>query len=124
MVIILDEAKFVNELKKINELVCIAEFGSYNTEYWIKDRSDIDLAVVVNHGVSFLDTLDIEDDIIKAAQEYYEYENIHLILDNERWYDFQHYVFKYARLNEKLERTLKIDEQYYYFGEVVDESLL
>lgn len=99
--IILDEAKFVNELKEINELVCIAEFGSYNTEYWIKDRSDIDLAVVVNHGVSFLNTL-----------------------DNERWYDFQHYVFKYARLNEKLERTLKIDEQYYYFGEVVDESLL
>lgn len=142
----MDTLKFIDEIKKIKSVVCISEFGSYNTEYWIKGRSDIDLAVVVKPGVTFIETLDIEDDIIKAACEYYNYDKIHLtfilfkdffskyarfavdsnkkyIVDEERWYDFQHYVLKYARLNGKLERTLKIDEQYYYFGGMIDESL-
>lgn len=137
----------MNSLKELNSIVCVAEFGSYNTEYWIKDRSDIDLAVIVKSGVTFIDTLDLEDEIIKAAYEYYKYEKIHLtfilfrdfsskyariavdsnkkyIIDEECWYDFQHYVFKYVRLNEKLEKTLKLDEQYYYFGGAIDESLL
>ena len=46
------------------------------------------------------------------------------IADEERWYDFQHYVLKYARNNEQFERMLKIDEQYTYFGGIIDESIL
>ena len=141
----LEDKKFIDKLKELNSLVCVAQFGSYDTEYWIKDRSDIDLAVVVKPEVTFIDTLDLEDKIIQTAHEYYEYDNIHLtfilfkdfsskyarfavdsdkkyIIDDELWYDFQHYVLKYIRLNENLEKTLKIDEQYYYFGGIIDES--
>ncbi|AVK50090.1 hypothetical protein AXY43_20020 [Clostridium sp. MF28] len=141
------ESYFLNELKKIESIVCIAEFGSYRTEYWNKDRSDIDLAVVVKPKVSFMDTLDIEDKIIELSKQYYNYDNIHLtfvlfkdfgskyarfaadsnnkyIIDEELWYDFQHYVLKHARNNANFEKVLKIDEQYSYFGGITDESLL
>jgi Nucleotidyltransferase domain. len=146
-VIILAESYFLNELKKIESIVCIAEFGSYRTEYWNKDISDIDLAVVVKPKVSFMDTLDIEDKIIELSKQYYNYDNIHLtfvlfkdfgskyarfavdsnnkyIIDEELWYDFQHYVLKHARNNANFEKVLKIDEQYSYFGGITDESLL
>lgn len=32
--------EFLNKLNEINSVVCIAEFGSYRTEYWIKDRDN------------------------------------------------------------------------------------
>jgi predicted nucleotidyltransferase len=143
----LDKELFINKLKNIKGIVALSEFGSYRTEYWIKDRSDIDLAVVVAPDVTFIDTLDMEDDIEALSKEFYNYNIIHLtfvlfndfaskyarfavdsnvkfIVNEERWYDFQHYVLKYARNNVKFERTLKIDEQYSYFGGVIDESLL
>ena len=40
------------------------------------------------------------------------------------YFIFNHYVLKAARNNEKLEKTLKIDEQYSYFGGIIDESIL
>ena len=146
-VIILGEADYLNEIKKIGEVICISEFGSYRTEYWNKDRSDIDLVVVVKPKVSFMDTLDIEDEILELSKQYYNYDNIHLtfvlfkdfpikyarfavdsnkkyIIEEELWYDFQHYVLKYARNNSNFEKMLKIDEQYSYFGGIEDESLL
>ena len=145
--IILEEAYYLNEIKKIGGVICISEFGSYRTEYWNKDRSDIDLVIVVKPKVSFIDTLDIEDEILELSKQYYNYDNIHLtfvlfkdfpskyarlavdsnkkyIIEEEFWYDFQHYVLKYARNNSNFEKMLKIDEQYSYFGGIADESLL
>lgn len=143
----MEEFDYLNEIKKINEVVCISEFGSYRTEYWNKDRSDIDLAVVVKPKVAFMDTLDIEDEILELSKQYYNYDNIHLtfvlfkdfpskyarfavdsnkkyITQEELWYDFRHYVLKYARNNSNFEKMLKIDEEYSYFGGIEDESLL
>lgn len=141
------QSDFLKEVKKLNSIICISEFGSYRTEYWHKDRSDIDLAVVVKPKVSFMDTLYIEDEILELSKQYYDHDNIHLtfilfkdfhskyarfavdsnnkyIIDENLWYDFQHYVLKYARNNANFEKMLKIDEQYSYFGGIVDESLL
>lgn len=146
-VIILVEADYINGIKKIGQVICISEFGSYRTEYWTKDRSDIDLAVVVKPKVSFMDTLDIEDEILELLKQYYNYDKIHLtfvlfkdfptkyarfavdsnkkyVIEEDLWYDFQHYVLKYARNNSNFEKMLKIDEQYSYFGGIEDESLL
>ncbi|MBW6409082.1 nucleotidyltransferase domain-containing protein [Clostridium weizhouense] len=143
----MDTDGFINGLKKINNVICVCKFGSYGSEYWIEGRSDIDLAVIVKSGVTIMDTLDIEEDIIELAKEYYDYDNIHLtfilfndfgskfariavdseeqyIVDYNNWYDFQHYVLKFIRNNLKIEKILKIDEQYRYFGGVIDESLL
>ena len=139
--------KFLKELQKYKEIIALCEFGSYGTEYWIENRSDIDLIIVVGPNVTFLDTLNIEDEIREIVEGFYKYDKIHLtfllfnefsnkyariaidsenkyILDEERWYDFNHYVLKAARNNERLEKILKIDEQYSYFGGIVDESLL
>lgn len=41
-----------------------------------------------------------------------------------RSFDFQHYVLKYARNNSGFEKKLRIDEQCSYFGGIIDESIL
>lgn len=143
----MEVSQVIDKLKDIKGLVAVAQFGSFNTEYWIKDRSDIDLAVVVGPSISFTDTLSIEDKLITPFQQYYNYNNIHLtfilfndfaskyariavdsdeifVIDEDRWFDFQHYVLKHARNNMEFEKKLKIDEQYTYFGGIIDESLL
>ncbi|WP_300347702.1 hypothetical protein [Clostridium sp.] len=93
-----------------------------------------------------MDTLEIEDEILEIAKEFYNYPDIHLtfvlfkdfsnkfariaidgekqyILNCEKWYDFTHNVLKDIRNNEKLSRNLKLDEQFSYFGGIVDESI-
>ncbi len=138
---------FIEELSKINDIVAICKFGSHGTKYWIEDRSDIDLAIVVAPGISFMNILYMEDEISALCKKYYDYDNIHLtfilfsdfsskyariavdseeqyIFDENRWFDFQHYVLKFARQNRQFERMLKIDEQYSYFGGIVDDTLL
>ncbi|RXI40024.1 hypothetical protein DP129_04700 [Clostridium tetani] len=143
----MDKKTLKDKLKNIDGLVTVSQFGSYGTEYWIKNRSDIDLAVVVNENTSYMDTLNIEDEITDIFKNYYNYDNIHLtfvffkdfwskyarividsenilIIDECRWFDFQHYVLKYVRNNREFERKLRIAEQYTYFGGIIDDSLL
>jgi predicted nucleotidyltransferase len=140
-------ATLIDKLKNINGVVAISQFGSYGSELWIENRSDIDLAVVVGSEISYMNTLYMEDEILPIFEAYYDYYNIHItfilfkeftskyarmavdsecvfIVDENRWFDFQHYVLKYARNNSEFERKLKIDEQYTYFGGIIDESLL
>lgn len=143
----MNKSEFISKLKDINGLVCLCQFGSYGTKFWIRDRSDIDVIAIMGPNVKYIDTLDIEDIIEELLKNYYGYDNIHItfvlfnefsskyarmaidssiqyIVDENGWFDFQHYVLKYIRNNEQFERTLKIDEQYSYFGGIVDESLL
>ena len=131
------ESDFLEKLKKLKNIICVVEFGSFRTEAWIKDRSDIDLLVITAPNVTFMDTLEIEDDVLEIAREFYKYPNIHskfakiaidsekkYILNEEKWYDFNHNVLKYIRINERLNRNLKLDEQFSYFGGIIDESIL
>lgn len=141
------EAEFLVKLKKLKDIICIVEFGSFRTKEWIKDRSDIDLLVITAPNITFIDTLEIEDELLEIAKEFYKYTNIHLtfilfndfankfariaidsekkyILNEEKWYDFNHNVLKFIRINERLNRNLKLDEQFSYFGGIIDESIL
>ena len=143
----MERSQLIDKLKELKSIVSVSQFGSYGTELWIKDRSDIDLAVVVERDVAYMDTLSIEDYILPIFREYYNYEKIHLtfilfkeftnkyarmavdsenvfIVHHNAWFDFQHYVLKHARNNREFERKLKIDEQYTYFGGIIDESIL
>ncbi|MGG5461203.1 nucleotidyltransferase domain-containing protein [Clostridium sp. B9] len=129
------EAEFLVKLKNLKSIIAIVEFGSFRTEEWIKDRSDIDLLVITAPNITFMDTLEIEDEILEIAKEFYNYPDIHLtfilfnnfsnkfariaidsekqyILNDEKWYDFTHNVLKYIRNNEKLSRNLKLEEKY------------
>jgi predicted nucleotidyltransferase len=143
----MNTSELLEAIQVIHGLVAISLFGSYGSEYWIKDRSDIDLMVVVDRNTSYLDTLNIEDKLLPALQKYYNYNKVHLtfilfkdfsskyariaidsdtvfVMNDNDWFDFKHYVLKHIRNNENLERTLKLDEQYSYFGGIIDESLL
>jgi Predicted nucleotidyltransferases len=137
----------IDDLKSVKGIVSVSEFGSYRSNLWIKDRSDIDLAVIVAPNISFMNTLDMEDDLLVLFRNYYKYDNIHItfiffndfsskyariavdsdiiyIVNEMLWFDFQHYVLKFVRNNHLLEKQLKIDEQFTYFGGIIDESLL
>lgn len=143
----MNKDSFIKELRNMGGIVAVCKFGSHGTDYWIEGRSDIDLAIIASPNINFTDTLNMEDKIEALSKDFYKYDNIHLtfimfnefhtkfarfavdseeqyIVDEERWYDFQHYVLKYARENRNFERMLKIDEQYTYFGGIIDDSLL
>lgn len=143
----MEKLKFIEELKKFHKIIGLSEFGSYNTKDWIKNRSDIDIAVVMAPSTTFMDTLEVEDDLVDLLIEYYKYEKIHLtfilykdfankfariaiesknlyITNEERWFDFEHSVRKYFRNNYEFEKKMKIHEQYELFGGIIDESLL
>lgn len=143
----LETSELIINLKKVDGIVAISQFGSYGTKHWIKDRSDIDLLVIVEPHISYLDTLDMEDKLLLIFEPYYSYSKIHftfilfkdfyskfariaidsdtiLILNDDMWFDFQHYVLKHIRNNKDLEQKLRLDEQYSYFGGIIDESLL
>ncbi|NKF05660.1 nucleotidyltransferase domain-containing protein [Clostridium gasigenes] len=109
----MNSIKLIEKLEKINSILAVCKFGSHGTQYWTEGRSDIDIAVVVRANVSFMDTLNIEDEIISITKEYYNYEDIHVtfILFND-------FNSKYARM------AVDSEEQYSYFGGIIDESSL
>lgn len=120
---------------KINvkdNIIALAVFGSYNTENWIENRSDIDILALLNEkrGVEF--EFKLEDELISRLEEFFSYNNIHLtflylnefdselakcyiesknklILDFNKEIDFRMYVNKYHRNNEWLENIIKED---------------
>ncbi|WP_415281511.1 nucleotidyltransferase domain-containing protein [Clostridium perfringens] len=63
----------------MKSIIYVVEFGSFRTEAWIKDRSDIDLLVITAANVTFMDTIEIEDEILDITKEFYNYSYIHLI---------------------------------------------
>lgn len=113
-------------------IASVALFGSYNTEFWIKGKSDIDILVLLKKKGDVSIEFDIEDQLIPIFQEYFKYDNIHLtfiymsdfseelaneyikskdklILDEDKEIDFRLYINKYKRNNEWLEELIKAD---------------
>lgn len=114
------------------DIISIAIIGSYNTEFWIKDRSDIDVVVLLDKKDDVSTEFEIEDYLLPKLQEYFNYEDIHitflymrdfeediarayiytankLILDPNKEIDFRLYVNKYIRNNQWLEELIKRD---------------
>ena len=61
------ESDFLEKLKKLKNIICVVEFGSFRTEAWIKDRSDIDLLVITAPNVTFMDTLEVTSEERKGT---------------------------------------------------------
>lgn len=124
-------------LKELNledkdNIIALALFGSYNTDQWIRNKSDIDMLVLLDEkkGVNF--EFDLEDRLIPLLQKFYKYDNIHLtflylneydsilancyiyskdkvVFDSNKEIDFRLYVNKYLRNNEWLDSLIKRD---------------
>ncbi|PRR81779.1 nucleotidyltransferase domain-containing protein [Clostridium vincentii] len=65
---------YKEELKKNLEsmddkIISVIQFGSYGTCDWVKDRSDIDVAIVVQPKITFEDTLNMEDNLEDLLKE-------------------------------------------------------
>lgn len=112
-------------------VVSLTLFGSYNTEYWYKDVSDIDILVLVKYS-DFALEFKVEDYYRKILSNYFQYDNIHftfialnnfdtvfadiyidfsdkIIFDLDFHYDFLLYISKFNRVNENLINLVRKD---------------
>lgn len=116
---------------EINDLniLYISQFGSYGTDEWVKNISDIDIGVVVNS----LENLDfeLEDKLIAYFKKFYDYDIINITIVK---YDLEDKLTRniicgktlYSKLNEKdikrlclyIEKTVQYQRNYYELGKL------
>ena len=123
----------LKDLKIYNKnIISMVVIGSYNTEYWRENISDIDILVLLNKKIDVSLEFDLEDELIPILEKYFNYDNIHLtflyindfehplaleyiksndklVFDNEKEIDFRLYINKYRRNNQWLEDLIKRD---------------
>lgn len=122
------------KLDETDNIIALAVFGSYNTENFIENRSDVDILILLNQkrGVEF--EFKLEDQLLSKLEDFFSYDNIHLtflylnefdselakcyiesknkmILDFDKEIDFRLYVNKYLRNNEWLNNLIKHDTE-------------
>ena len=120
------------KIDNTENIVSLCVFGSYNTEFWDENRSDIDILILLNKNLGVEFEFKIEDELLLGLQKFFEFDNIHIvflymnefdntiadsyllsnnkiIIDFEREIDFRMYVNKYHRDNEWLENIIKED---------------
>lgn len=119
-------------LPKYNEnVISLTLFGSYNTEFWNKGRSDIDILVLVKY-LDFDLEYKVEEYYHQLLSKYFDYDNIHftfvalnnfdtvfadiyidftdkIIFDIDLHYDFLMYINKFNRVNENLINLVRKD---------------
>ena len=76
------------DLDKLNDVICIATFGSYNESCFNKDRSDIDIMILCTKQLDWDSELEIEDYLIPILKNHFHHENIHLTFINDFVYPF------------------------------------
>lgn len=105
-----------------DNIIALAVFGSYNTENFIKNRSDIDILILLNERRWIEFEFKLEDELLSKLEDFFSYDNIHItflylnefdsdlakcyiesknkiILDFNKEIDFRLYVNKYLRNN-------------------------
>ncbi|AOR23775.1 nucleotidyltransferase domain-containing protein [Clostridium taeniosporum] len=120
------------DLSRYDEnVISLTLFGSYNTEFWIEGKSDIDILVLVKHK-SFDLEYKIEEYYYPLISKFFQYNNIHftfialndfdkvfadiyidfkekIIFDMNLHYDFLLYISKFNRINENLINLVRKD---------------
>lgn len=116
----------------IENLIALAVFGSYGTEFWDKNRSDIDILVLLNYRIGPSDEFNIEDTLTPLLQKYFGHNHIHLtfiylnefasdfakqyinstnklIINPLKEIDFRMYVNKHRRENQWIQNMIDKD---------------
>jgi predicted nucleotidyltransferase len=130
----LSDNKFLSQCKVPrydDYVISLTLFGSYNTEFWSKNKSDIDILVLVKYSDFNLE-FKVEDYYYKTLSQYFQYDNIHftfipinsfdtvfadiyidfkdkIIFDLDLHYDFLMYISKFNRINENLINLVRKD---------------
>lgn len=89
------------KIEDVDNLISLAVFGSYRTEYWKDGRSDIDILVLMEERNDVMDEFDLEEQLEPILKSYFQYDKIHLTFINIKDYDttFARY---YLESNDKL----------------------
>jgi len=114
-----------------DNVISLTLFGSYNTEVWDKDRSDIDILVLLKHR-DFDIEYKVEEFYFPILSSYFENKKIHftfielrdfesvfadiyidyedkIIFDLNEHFNYLMYISKYNRVNENLINLVKSD---------------
>lgn len=57
-------------------IISMALIGSFNTEYWVNNRSDIDILVLLDRKIDVTLEFDIEDELLPELKQYFSYNDI------------------------------------------------
>lgn len=119
--VLLNDFKDLSE--KYDEIISIAVIGSYNTDYWKRNISDIDILILLKSKRRVEFEFELEDDLLPQFREFFSYGDVHItflymnefntdfaeeyiksnnkvIYDFEKEIDFRMYVNKYLRNSE------------------------
>lgn len=122
------------KIKNKENIIALAVFGSFETEFWVEGKSDIDVLIILERKRELSFEFDLEDELTPLLKECFSYDNIHLtflymnefesplamnyleskdklIIDSMKEIDFRLYTNKYKRNNEWLEDLIKKDNE-------------
>ena len=74
--------------KYLNNVLAIGVFGSYHEPCFDKDRSDIDIMILLTKELDFEQEFDIEDYLNSILPAYFNHDNIHYTFINGFNYPF------------------------------------
>lgn len=94
------------DLNKFKEIIGICTFGSYNEECFDKNRSDIDVMVLLKRELQWEDELEIEDYLKEILIEYFNHKDIHCTFINDFVYPFSEI---FIQSNDKI---IILEEEY------------
>ena len=110
--------KLLEELKNINEIIAVSQFGSYGSKFWIENKSDIDLIAIIYSDIVYINILNLEERLTKLFKRYYNYDNIHLTLLR-----FNEFKSKYASMAIDSNNVFIVDkESWCYFNYYVSKE--
>lgn len=76
------------DLSNFEDIIALCTFGSYNEQCFDKDRSDIDIMVLLKREIGWEAEFDIEDYLQTILPEYFNHKDIHYTFINEFVYPF------------------------------------
>lgn len=76
------------DINKLRDVIALCTFGSYNENCWDKNRSDIDVMVLLSKELEWDCELEIEDYLTEFCLDYFNHDNIHITFINGFVYPF------------------------------------
>lgn len=65
------------DFENLKNVICISVFGSYHEKSFSKDRSDIDIAILLSNELDWCKEFEIEDYLQSILPKHFNHNNIH-----------------------------------------------
>lgn len=81
-------------LDRFKEIIAICIFGSYNEPCFDKNRSDIDIMILLEKELHWEEEMEIEDYLQEVLPDYFNHKDIHYTFINDFVYPFSEMLIK------------------------------